>query len=134
MNIFLIIWLIFCICLWLWLYAVELFDNLTDSSVDGLVVKDLLRRIHEEDVHSVLACEHVLLLSPCFSDASLAEIALDRSLEDLLRYGYKNPGMLASRVLSHEVAHTRNITVSALCKQLSYERLAAESFALLKRI
>ena len=76
----------------------------------------------------------MLLLPPCFSDASFAEIALDGSLEGLLRYGYKNPGMLASRVLSHEVAHARNISVFTLSKKLADERLAAESFSLLKRI
>ena len=134
MNIFLIILLICCICLWLRLYAVDFFDNLTYGCVDGLVVKNFLGRVHEENVHPILAGEHVLLLSECLSDTSFAEIALDRSLEDLFRYGYKNPGMLTSRVLSHEVTHTRNISVSALCKKLSDERLAAESFALLKRI
>lgn len=134
MNIFLIILLICCICLRLRLYAVDLFDNLTYGRVDGLVVKDFLGRVHEEDIHSILAGEHMLLLSECLSDTSFAEIALDSSLEDLFRYGYKNPGMLASRVFSHEVAHTRNISVSALCKKLADECLAAEPFALLKRI
>ena len=76
----------------------------------------------------------MLLLSECLSDASFAEVALDGSLEDLLRYGYKNPGMLASCVLSHEVAHARNISVFTLRKKLADERLAAESFSFLKRI
>ena len=76
----------------------------------------------------------MLLLSECLSDASFAEVALDGSLEDLLRYGYKNPGMLTARVLSHEVAHTRNISMSALGKQLADERLAAEPFFLFECI
>ena len=74
------------------------------------------------------------MLSPCLSDASLAEIALDSSLEYLLGYGYKNPGMLTARVLSHEVAHARNISMSALGKQLADERLAAEPFFLFECI
>ena len=73
----------------------------------------------------------MLLLSPGLPDASLAKVALDCSLEDLLRYGYKNPGMLASRVLSHDVAHARNIPVFALGKQTLDECLAAEPFVLL---
>ena len=114
--------------------AVDFFYDQANCSKDSFVVKKIFGRIHEQDIHAVLVVEHVLLLSPGFAYPSFAEIALDRSLEDLLRYGYKNPGMLASRVLSHEVAHTRNISMFALGKQLADERLAAEPFFLFECI
>lgn len=70
----------------------------------------------------------MFLLSPGFTDTALAEVALYSSLEAFLRNGYKNPGMVTSGVLSDEIAHARNISVTPLGKQFLNERLAAESF------
>ncbi len=70
----------------------------------------------------------MLLLSPSLSDASFAEVALYGSLENLLWYGYKNPGMLASSVLSDKIAHARYISMLSLGKKNFDECLAAESF------
>ena len=113
---------------------IDLFDYLTDGREDCLIVKDFLGRVHEQDVHSVLAHQKMLLLSPCFPDASLAQVSLHSSLEDLLRHGYKNPGVLTSGVLADQISHARNIPVFTLRKKLTDERLAAESFVLLKCI
>ena len=134
MNIFLIILLICCICLRLRLYAVDLFDNLTYGRVDGLVVKDFLGRVHEEDIHSILAGEHMLLLSECLSDTSFAEIALDSSLEELLGYGYHNAVYSAVRSVKALVAYARHTAVLTFGKKLRYGRLAAQSFFLRKSI
>ena len=76
----------------------------------------------------------MLLPSPCFADASLAEISFHCSLEGLLRDRYKNPGMLTPGVLSDKIAHARYISMASLGKQLVYEALTAESFFLLKCI
>lgn len=124
----------FCIRIWLGLCAVNLFYYLADGGEDGLVIKYLLGRIHEQDIYSVLTCEHVLLLSPCLSDTSFAEVALDCSLEYLLGYGYENPGMLTPGIFAYQVSHARNCSVTTFGKQLADKCLAAESFFFLKCI
>jgi hypothetical protein len=76
----------------------------------------------------------MFLLSPGFTDTALAEVALYSSLEVFLRNGYKNPGMVTSCVLSDEIAHARNISVTPLGKQILNKFLAAEPFFLLECI
>ena len=72
----------------------------------------------------------MLLLSPALSNSAFAEISLDCSFEDLLRYRYKNPGMFASCVLSNQVAHARYTSMLSLGKKCLDESLAAESLFL----
>lgn len=110
--------------------AVDFFYDQANCSKDSFVVKKIFGRIHEQDIHAVLVVEHVLLLSPGFAYPSLTEIALDGSLEDLLWYRNKNPGLLTSCVFSDKIAHARYISMSSLGKQLFNKRLAAESFCL----
>lgn len=96
--------------------------------IDLIICENLLRRVHEQDVYAVLAGEEVLLLSPALSYPAFAEVSLYGSLENLLGYRYKNPGMSASGVLSNKVAHTRYTSMFTLGKKCFYKRLAAESF------
>jgi hypothetical protein len=100
--------------------------HMSDSCVDLFISHDFLGRIHEQDIDRCR--QFMLLLAPRFADKAFAQISLHRSLETFLRNGYKNPGMVTSCVLSDEIAHARNISVTPLGKQFLNERLAAESF------
>ena len=60
---------------------VELLDYIADGSVDLTVFKNLLCRVHEEDIHSSFDLEVVFLFSPAFPNPSFQQISLDSSLE-----------------------------------------------------
>ena len=110
----------------------DLLDDLSHSCVDLLVAHDIFGRVHEQDVDR--CGQFMLLPAPCLADTSLAQISLYSSFEAFFRYGYKNPGMVASGVLADKVAHARYISVTTLGKQFLDKVLAAEPFFFLECI
>lgn len=106
--------------------------HVSDSCVDLFISHDFLGRIHEQDVDRCR--QFMLLLAPRFADTAFAQISLHRSLETFLRDRYKNPGMVTSGVLSDQITHARNISVTPLGKQILNKFLAAEPFFLLECI
>ena len=110
----------------------DLLDDLSYGSVDLLVTHDLFGGVHEQNVDR--CGQFMLLPAPCLADTSLAQISLYSSFEAFFRYGYKNPGMIASGVLADKVAHARYISVTTLGKQFLDKVLAAEPFFFLECI
>lgn len=97
--------------------GIQSVNHLTNSDIDFLVRKNLLGRIHEEQVYPTLNRQQMLLPAPTLTDTALQKIALDCALEHLLRHRHHDTVRLSLSPGQTQIAQARHIAVLTFGKK-----------------
>lgn len=92
-------------------------DDLADCGIDLFIGKNLLGRIHEEQVEPSLYSQKMLLPAPTLTDTPFQEVALDCALEHLLRHRHHDTVHFRIGTGKAQITEARHIAVLTFGKK-----------------